>query len=126
VKLFNDEFARLYGQPPLDLEPAALEVLRAHDWPGNIRQLRTVMERLHVLCPDECITAAHVREIGLGVAAPAGVRSLDDVRADEVERVLRQNGGSVARTAASFGVHRSTIYRWLQARQPAARGRDRG
>jgi len=115
---FNRELAELYRQPQLDFDDEAMTVLRSYHWPGNIRQLRTVIERLHVLCPEERITAARLVEIGQlqDAVNTASIvpRSLDEVRYEEVRRVLEDSGGSVSQTAAVFGVHRSTIYRWLR------------
>ncbi|MHB2153490.1 sigma-54-dependent transcriptional regulator [Calditrichota bacterium GD2] len=39
------------------LDPAALEILSAYHWPGNIRELQNVMERLHIICPQTTIPA---------------------------------------------------------------------
>ncbi len=124
VDAFNAEFAELYDQDPLEVSPEAREALLGHDWPGNIRQLRTVFERLHVLCPGERITISHLRELGQlgGVVGrrgaghvPAGSESpLDRVMLEEVDRVLRQCDRSVTRAAAVLGVHRSTVYRWIR------------
>jgi two-component system response regulator GlrR len=123
IEEFNGEFAELYRQPEIDFDAAAMEILRTYRWPGNIRQLRTVVERLHVLCPGERVGAERLIEIGqIGqvvaaeTTAPSTSRhSLDRARSAELRRVLRDNGGSVSQAAAVFGVHRSTIYRWLQS-----------
>jgi DNA-binding NtrC family response regulator len=117
---FNEEFARLYKQPALDFDAGARDLLKTYSWPGNIRQLRTVVERLHVLCPHDRVTAERLVEIGhLDDASHSSrkPRSLKQIRYAELERVLEDSGGSIARAAAVFGVHRSTIYRWLRSRQ---------
>jgi DNA-binding NtrC family response regulator len=113
---FNVEFANLYQQEPLEFEPAAMEAMHSYPWPGNIRQLRTLIERLHVLCPGEVVTSAMLEETGHIHAGPiAGIAALDRMKMDEVRRVLDETGGSIARAAMIFGVHRSTIYRWLRS-----------
>jgi transcriptional regulator of acetoin/glycerol metabolism len=93
-------------------------MLKRHRWPGNIRQLRSVVERLHVLCPGLRVTPQRLAEVGQlgepGVGAPPP-HTLQQVKAEAVRRVLADAGGSVSRAAAAFGVHRSTIYRWLKA-----------
>ncbi len=124
IEAFNAEFADLYDQSPLEITPEAKDALVAHEWPGNIRQLRTVFERLHVLCPGERITITHLRELGqltgvvtrrgAGESAATAGSPLDRVMLDEVERVLRQCDHSVTRAAAVLGVHRSTVYRWIR------------
>ena len=117
--MFNQEFAELYHQPPLEFCTDAIQLLTAYNWPGNIRELRTVIERLHVLAPDEPVTARSLAEIaGLDVARNDDnrPRALGQLRYQELLRVLEESGGCVARAAKLFGVHRSTIYRWLRMR----------
>ena len=115
---FNTEFAKLYRQPELVWDRRAINFLKRHRWPGNIRQLRSVVERLHVLCPHQRVTPQHLLEIGqlddlaTGAAPP---QTLQQVKSEAIRRVLADSGGSISRTAAAFGVHRSTIYRWLKA-----------
>ncbi|MCP3903824.1 MAG: sigma-54-dependent Fis family transcriptional regulator [Planctomycetes bacterium] len=125
VDVFNREFGEVYAQRPLHFDPAAMDMLRSHYWPGNVRELRTVVERLHVLRPEERVTAEQLVDVGM--TAPAGPTpsagwSLERARNEQVLRVLVKNGGSVARTAVVFGVHRSTIYRWLQSHDRGGRG----
>jgi two-component system response regulator HydG len=115
---FNAEFAKLYDQPELVWDRQAINMLRAYRWPGNIRQLRSVVERLHVLCPGQKVTPQSLVEFGQlaePIAATAPPQTLRQVKIEAVRRVLADSGGSVSRAAAAFGVHRSTIYRWLKA-----------
>ncbi|MHC4218925.1 MAG: sigma 54-interacting transcriptional regulator [Planctomycetota bacterium] len=118
LQVFNTEFANLYQQPELIWDRQALNMLKSHRWPGNIRQLRSVVERLHVLCPGQRVTAQRLLEIGQLAEPASGTalpRTLQQVKAEAVRRVLADAGGSVSRAAAAFGVHRSTIYRWIKA-----------
>lgn len=114
---FNAEFAQIYDQPELQFDRAALNLLQTYRWPGNIRQLRSVVERLHVLCPGKVVSAQRIIEFGHlnGATSPASpLHLLQQVKQEAVQRVLEDSGGSVKRAAAVFGVHRSTIYRWLK------------
>ena len=114
---FNREFAELYGQPELEVDRAALGVLKSYSWPGNVRQLRNLVERLHVLSPARTVTVRRLMEIGQltePARAPGPADSLQRVKAEAIQRVLADAGGSVAKAASVFGVHRSTIYRWLK------------
>jgi DNA-binding NtrC family response regulator len=114
---FNAEFAEMYRQSPLEFEAGAIEALKRYHWPGNVRQLRTLVERLHVLSPGETVTAAHVLELGQLQPAPTrGFEAIERAKLEHVRRVLNDSGGSIAHAAAVFGVHRSTIYRWLRGR----------
>jgi DNA-binding NtrC family response regulator len=117
LDMFNQEFATLYGQAPLEFEHTVLNVLSTYPWPGNIRQLRTLLERLHVLCPNQRIGIGHVFDLGQLRPAPIignALAGVERMKLDQVRRVLHDAGGSIARAAEVFGVHRSTIYRWLR------------
>ena len=97
------------------LSPAALRRLQAHSWPGNIRELRNVLERAALL------TSASVLEPGdLGFdfdqAAPdplAGL-TLRDAERRLIEQALAQERGHVERAAARLGISRSSLYQRLQ------------
>ena len=130
VDEFNNEMAELYQQPKLRIDAGAMHVLRAQPWPGNVRQLRTVIERLAVLAPGESVDADRLMTLGqLNSSSPAppshGRTETDcpdggcdppfsQLKAEAISRVLAETGGSIARAAKRFGVHRSTVYRWLR------------
>ena len=117
VRAFNLEIARLYNQPELTFDHDAMELILSYHWPGNVRQVRTLIERLSVLCPGETITAAHVIELAQLTPPPMNCRGqavLDQAKRDHLSQVLTETGGSIAKAAELFGVHRSTIYRWLR------------
>jgi DNA-binding NtrC family response regulator len=114
---FNVEFAELYGQAPLKFDAHSIRLLQAQRWPGNVRQLRTVVERLHVLCPDELITPVQLSRFGQ-VGEATSVREnpmveLKNARIEMVTQAIADANGSVTKAANSLGVHRSTLYRWL-------------
>lgn len=113
---FNLEFAAIYQRPPLVFDPDAVRVMRAYHWPGNVRQLRVMVERLHVLCEGERISAGHLRDLGQLDAETDDKQELPSMRElkhDVVRKALQAARGNVAEAADSLGVHRSTIYRWL-------------
>jgi DNA-binding NtrC family response regulator len=60
VKKFLEEIATDYGQAPKEIEPKATELLKEHNWTGNIRELRNVVERL-VILSGKTITLADVK-----------------------------------------------------------------
>lgn len=138
---FNSEFAELYHQAELRLSDDAETALRAHAWPGNVRELRIVAERLHVLCPNELITVDRLRQFGQvsklpamqrhsvgdcerglslvefkhpGAGASGASGRIHEARVAAVRELLEECGGNISSAAKSIGVHRSTLYRWLQ------------
>ncbi len=99
----------------ITLSPAALRRLQAHSWPGNIRELRNVLERAALL------SSARVLEPGdLGFdfdqAAPDALAGLTLREAERrlIEQALTQERGHVERTAARLGISRSSLYQRLQ------------
>jgi DNA-binding NtrC family response regulator len=116
VERFNAEFAAMYHAQPLRFTRAALRVLERHPWPGNIRQLRAVLERLHVLGAGREVTPDDLGHYGQLTSEPlpaAPLQWMQQARVDVVNQALAASGGNVSRAAAALGVHRSTIYRWL-------------
>jgi len=71
ARYFTSQFAQEHAKSGLELEPRAVELLRSQRWPGNVRQLRNVVERLVVLAEGNSVPVADVeREI-----APVGLFS---------------------------------------------------
>jgi DNA-binding NtrC family response regulator len=64
VLSFIDYFNRDMGKNIAGISPEGLDALKAHDWPGNIRELRNVIERAAVFCSEDQIQLSHLpREI---------------------------------------------------------------
>ncbi len=115
------------GQRPPSLSAAALALLSAYEWPGNIRELRNVIERAVLLCGDELITPEHlpvekmktsfVRE----AAPPSPARVADEAVVDgddERQRVidaLQQCAGNQTHAARLLGISRGTLLARLDA-----------
>jgi two-component system response regulator HydG len=127
LRAFNEEFASIYQQSPLWFDQDIVGALERYDWPGNIRELRTVIERLHVLGGgiNSAVTLHDLRQFGqLHIAdetSPQWSASrVHELRASTVQDVLSACRGNVSRAALRLGVHRSTIYRWLAAQTVSA------
>ena len=121
VLLLARHFARRYAgefDRPLPLfTDRALEVLLGYSWPGNVRELENLIQRLMVMSEprrkdDRAVIDAgdlpeHLRYC---VNAARGVeRSLAEVEAEHIQRVLEARGGNKTRAAAVLGIDRKTL-----------------
>ena len=129
VDRFIDRFNQLQGKAIDALEPEALSVLMAHDWPGNIRELENVIERAFILCGDGPITMAHLpRELLLQETLPQQTSDLRSVRdlldAQTIHAALRENNNNRLATARQLGVHKTTLFRRMKKLGLTAPGRQ--
>ncbi|HET7221068.1 MAG TPA: sigma 54-interacting transcriptional regulator, partial [Vicinamibacterales bacterium] len=72
TQAFLTEFGRAFANPPAGISREAKQMLLAHHWPGNIRELRNILERAAILCDGGLITDEH---LALPAAAPVAVRA---------------------------------------------------
>lgn len=119
AEIFLARNAAVSGRHPLRLAPVALNVLSAHPFPGNIRELQNVIERAAALCEGHTVNESLIFEI-LGRPKPvsepadidtAGIASLKDIERDIVRGVLEKVNGSSSQAAAILGVSRTTVWR---------------
>ena len=101
---------RDYGLPAKSLAPDARSYVARSPWPGNVRQLANVMERLALLVDRNEVRAADV-EAGLGTERPApgpAPRSAGDER-EQLLEALEATGWNIMQTAARLGLSRNTV-----------------
>jgi len=103
------------GRPGLSLADDAMAALQRHQWPGNIRELRNVLER-GVLASDGEVIRETDLSFGLPPRRPqrAGRESLTELERQGIERALAAEGGHVARAAQRLGIPRSSLYKKLK------------
>lgn len=113
------DLRRRLGRGPARLSADALEVLVQYGWPGNIREMRNVLERVLLLAAGaEEILPAHLPPEMAGTGAGSGSGTPDTMSLQEVERrhiarVLAHHGGNRSRTARTLGISRATLYEKL-------------
>lgn len=92
---------------------AAMERLGAHEWPGNVREMRNVLERaLMAARGAAALEAEHLpAEVGrcAAEAAKQAPQSLEDVERRHIERTLRRHSGNRTRAAEELGISRATL-----------------
>ncbi|HEU0036035.1 MAG TPA: sigma 54-interacting transcriptional regulator [Kofleriaceae bacterium] len=95
----------------LRLSRAALSQLEQHSWPGNIRELKNVIERAALICPDDEIDIEHL-QLAPAEAAPAAGSLHADIESLERRRIieaLEACGGNQTRAAQKLGISRGTL-----------------
>jgi len=127
---FLKEFASAYGRRPREITDDAIDALMRYAWPGNIRELRNVIERIVIMNPTTSrFERKHLpplvhRDGGRRVAGTEG-STLHQARAayerDYILKKLDENHGNVSRTAEVLGLERSHLYRKMKSLGIAAK-----
>ncbi len=120
------------GLRPLGITDGALALLKAYDWPGNVRQLQATLFRAAVFCDAETLTAQDFPNLstmvgetprspapisdGAGVmlfTADGNLRPLEEIEADVIRLAIGHYRGRMTEVARRLGIGRSTLYRKL-------------
>jgi len=96
------------GLESLVLTPRALQKLRDHAWPGNIRELQNVIERAVVLCDGKTLEEEHLEIIEKSQTSVTNVK-LADVEKEHILEVLTQAQGSRVDAAKALGISIRTL-----------------
>jgi len=100
---------------PMQISENARAALQGYPWPGNIRELRNVLERAVLLSDDGVINNTGLEFEGPGQQAPAPSLALNKLTLKEIEKhfigeALAAEGGNVIRASKRLGIHRSSLY----------------
>jgi len=121
IESFLQHFAELNHKQISGVDEECLAALKAHPWPGNVRQLRNVIERASVLCRGPLITIgdlpAEFKTDGQKATGLFQIRlgtSLDDVERELISRTLEFAGGNKTRAAEILGITAKTLYNRLE------------
>jgi DNA-binding NtrC family response regulator len=111
-----ERLSRDLGQKRVRIGADAERILERYDWPGNIRELRNVLERALLRSHGDVLDASAIvmpnDAPAPAAAATLPIRSgtLEDVERDYIEQVLREENGAIDRVAERLGVSRSAVY----------------
>ncbi len=138
VDALMDDIARRGGLPHKQLSVDALEHLAARDWPGNIRELRNVLEQAALMTDDLVLEAAHFAPAagaapggpapasaaapaapGAAAPPPAGIvplpQAIAELEARSIREALAATGGNKLAASRLLGISRATLYEKLAA-----------
>jgi two-component system, NtrC family, response regulator HydG len=118
IPLLAQLFLQRYNQRyKLDtkLTDSGLKALQDYTWPGNVRQMQHMMERLIILKAGSRIDSAAVRSAidSMSPKENSG-DTLADTEAEQIRKVLAAAGGNKSRAAKILGIERKTLYRKLE------------
>ncbi len=106
------------GRPQVVLDKELLRWLESYHFPGNVRELRNIIEHLLITHREGKLSLGSLRRL-TEMSASAAVVSLKDAvarfEADYIERVVRESGGNVTRAAEVLGLDRSYLYRKMKS-----------
>jgi two-component system nitrogen regulation response regulator NtrX len=126
VTEFLDNFSLDTKMEQKTLGPDALELLETYNWPGNIRELKNLVERLAIMCPGKVISAKDV-------PPPYNTMRTDEERMESflafdtlkearetfeksfIATKLQEFQGNISRTAEAIGVERSNLHKKIKA-----------
>ncbi len=122
---FFEHYRKLHGRPHLKLSQAARDRLCSYDWPGNIRQLRNVIDSAVVLADGDTIESHDlgIQSVPIG-DQPTSLR-IADWEKILIQDALAKSRGKVPEAARLLGIGRATLYRKIDEYGINREGRDR-
>ena len=134
VEAFIKEFNREHNRAVVHITPEAMEHLKNSDWPGNIRELRNVIETAVILAPLDTIELRNLSsEFQEKAPPPVPVSdesvgnvgmTMEEIEKEAIHKTLVETGGNKKRAAKMLGIGLRTLYRklesygWLNKREP--------
>jgi len=114
---FLKRFAAQANRNITGFSPEASELLKKHDWPGNVRQLQNEVQRALLMCDAGTVDARD-----LSISAPATAEGddgsltlMEAMERNTIVQMLRETGGNKLETAKRLGIGRQTLYNKIKA-----------
>jgi len=119
VLYFLEYFALEYGKKPKQMTTDALKTLESFDWPGNIRELKNVLERLVIMSQSNTITPRDISTISAIRNDYFTINTLKEAREsfekDFILKKLEENNWNISKTAELLDMERSNLHRKIKA-----------
>jgi two-component system nitrogen regulation response regulator NtrX len=113
-----ESFAAEYGKKPKKIHPETLKMLEAYDWPGNIRELRNVIERLVIMTPSDTITPKNILMTEPTRQDYLSYKTLKEARdafeKDFITKRLEENNWNISKTAEILQMERSNLHKKIK------------
>jgi len=113
---------QMYRRNNLSLTGRALEWLQGQSWPGNVRQLKHLIERAVLMTEKDILDIEdfslplqmEARESSGEMLPAAGAMKLDEIEKTMIVKCIERYGGNMSRVAEALGLSRPSLYRWLE------------
>jgi len=114
---FLKTYAAQAGRPSAGFNPAALERLRAYDWPGNVRQLQNEVQRAVLMCEGGEIQVSDLslRSSKTDETFDTSFTLMEGMERNAIVQMLKETGGNKLETARRLGIGRQTLYNKIKA-----------
>ncbi|MGY8810355.1 MAG: sigma-54-dependent response regulator transcription factor AlgB [Pseudomonadales bacterium] len=111
---FLASFVKDYARPATGFSGEARDAMLSYNWPGNIRELRNVIERASIICGEELVQVAHLglsaAEANSGAPRVGSELSLEELEKAHIAGVLGSSS-TLDQAAKTLGIDASTLYR---------------
>ena len=117
IEFFIRQYAKKYHRPVPQIDPSAMDKLKNHMWPGNIRELRHTIERAMIMNES---SQFHAHDFVLSATEPSGHELIiKDYNLEEAEKmllrkVLSKHQGNISKAANELGLTRTSLYRRME------------
>ena len=123
VEHFLEKYSKVFRKKNDGLSPEALECLMDYDWPGNIRELKNVIERLVALKDESMIKPVDLPfdifikgNLTRNFNADGGLKEASrDFEKQYIEAVLKRSGGNQVKAAKILGIHRNALFNKMKS-----------
>jgi DNA-binding NtrC family response regulator len=108
---------RNLGAPNVKISSEAMQLLKAYPWPGNIRELRNVLERGLLLAYGQSLTPEHFSSLesqSVFMSHDKDMNNLENIEEAHIREAVRRFSGDTRKAAESLGISRATLYRKLK------------
>jgi two-component system nitrogen regulation response regulator NtrX len=133
VDRFLAEFAAKEGNVKKTITDSALALLMEHDWQGNVRELKNIVERLVIMTPSSVISPADIPPLSRGSRDAVGQQeswcAMDsfkmakmDFEKQYIAKKLQENEGNISKTAEAIGLERSNLHKKIKIYNLDAKG----
>lgn len=121
IPLLAQEFLTHFsGSTTKRCDDSAMKIMQMYDWPGNIRELRNIMERLSIIVPGDVIKETdlpmEIRQMGQTDSGESMAieGKMDDIERNAIITTLKKTGGVKSEAAKQLGIGLKTLYRKLE------------